>query len=64
MVTAVAVSELYTAVCSGSDLVVYDLRKMSAPLTSKHNAWKDLTRGLVIEGSTIVTASVDGVARF
>ncbi|CAD2217919.1 hypothetical protein AGDE_11671 [Angomonas deanei] len=64
VVTAVAVSDKYAAACSGSDLLVWDLRKMTNPVATKHNAWKDLTRGLVIEGNLIVTASVDGITRF
>lgn len=64
VVTAVAVNEKYVSVCSGSDLIVWDLRKMTTPLHKKANAWRDLTRGLVMDGKTIVTASVDGVARF
>lgn len=64
VVTAVAVSDKYTAVCSGSDLLMWDLRNLRTPLAVKLNAWKDLTRGLVIDGNLIVTASVDGVTRF
>lgn len=64
VVTAVATNGKYVSVCSGSDLIVWDLRKMNVPLATKSNAWRDLTRGLAIDGNTIVTASVDGVARF
>lgn len=64
VVTAVATNGKYVAVCSGSDLIVWDVRRMATPLATKSNAWRDLTRGLAIDGNTIVTASVDGVARF
>eukprot|EP00796_Vickermania_ingenoplastis_P005426 gene5426-3911_t len=64
VVTAVATNGKYISVCSGSDLMVWDLRKMNTPLATKTNAWRDLTRGLAIDGNTIVTASVDGIARF
>eukprot|EP00796_Vickermania_ingenoplastis_P010977 gene10977-7622_t len=60
VVTAVATNGSHVAVCSGSDLMVYDVRKMKSPLAIKTGAWKDLTRGLVMDGSMIITASVDG----
>lgn len=63
VITAVAMNERYISACSGSSLYVWDPRKMDRTLAVKANAWKDLTRGLVLDGSTIVTASVDGVAR-
>ncbi|CCW61511.1 unnamed protein product [Phytomonas sp. EM1] len=64
VVTAVAVNQKYAAVCSGPDLFVWDMRQLASPLSVKKNAWKDLTRGLVIDDSVVVTASVDGVTRF
>lgn len=64
VVTAVSANENFIAACSGTDLTVWDIRRMNSPLATKSNGWRDLTRGLVIDGSTIVTASVDGVARF
>ncbi|GET90954.1 hypothetical protein, conserved [Leishmania tarentolae] len=63
VITAVAMNERYISACSGSSLYVWDPRKIDQPLAVKVNAWKDLTRGLVLDGNTIVTASVDGVAR-
>ncbi|KAK7195383.1 WD domain, G-beta repeat [Novymonas esmeraldas] len=63
VITAVAVNDRYVSACSGSSLYVWDPRRMDRTLAVKANAWKDLTRGLVLDGNTIVTASVDGVAR-
>lgn len=63
VITAVAVNDRYVSACSGSSLFVWDPRNMDRTLAVKTNAWKDLTRGLVLDGNTIVTASVDGVAR-
>ncbi|ORC90713.1 uncharacterized protein TM35_000071370 [Trypanosoma theileri] len=64
VITAVAVDDRHIAVCSGSDLVVWDVRKFTSPLAAKQKAWKDLTRGLVMDGDIVITASADGVARF
>ncbi|KAH9579981.1 Dynein heavy chain region D6 P-loop domain [Trypanosoma melophagium] len=64
VVTAVAVDDRHIAVCSGSDLVVWDVRKFTSPLAGRQKAWKDLTRGLVIDDDIVITASADGVARF
>lgn len=63
VVTAVSMNDQYVTACSGSSLFVWDQRKMDRTLAEKPNAWKDLTRGLVLDGKTVVTASVDGVAR-
>ncbi|KAG5473338.1 hypothetical protein CUR178_03258 [Leishmania enriettii] len=63
VITAVAMNDRYISACSGSSLYVWDPRNMSHALAVKANAWKDLTRGLVLDGNTIVTASVDGIAR-
>ncbi|KAG5498844.1 hypothetical protein JKF63_03133 [Porcisia hertigi] len=63
VITAVAMNDRYISACSGPNLHVWDPRNMNRPLALKTNAWKDLTRGLVLDGNTIVTASVDGVAR-
>ncbi|AIO00560.1 hypothetical protein LPMP_303380 [Leishmania panamensis] len=63
VITAVAMNDRYVAACSGSSLYLWDPRKMDRTLALKANAWKDLTRGLLLDGNTIVTASVDGVAR-
>lgn len=64
VVTAVATNERLVAACSGADLIVWDMRRFHSPLATKTNAWKDLTRGLTIDDNLIVTASVDGIARF
>ncbi|RNF06654.1 hypothetical protein TraAM80_03850 [Trypanosoma rangeli] len=64
VITAVSISDKYVAACSGSDLLVWDLRRIVAPLAIKQRAWKDLTRGLIMDGDVIITASADGVARF
>lgn len=64
VVTAVATNGKLIAACSGSNLSVWDVRRMATPLATKTNAWRDLTRGLIIDDSLIVTASVDGIARF
>ncbi|KPA83486.1 hypothetical protein ABB37_03098 [Leptomonas pyrrhocoris] len=63
VITAVAVNDRYVSACSGSSLFVWDPRMMDRTLAMKTNAWRDLTRGLVLDGNIIVTASVDGVAR-
>ncbi|KPI84801.1 hypothetical protein ABL78_6151 [Leptomonas seymouri] len=63
VITAVAVNDRYVSACSGSSLFVWDARMMDRTLAVRTNAWKDLTRGLVLDGNTLVTASVDGVAR-
>jgi WD40 repeat protein len=63
VITAVAVNDRYVSACCGSSLFVWDPRMMDRTLAVKTNAWKDLTRGLVLDGNTIVTASVDGAAR-
>ncbi|KAH8613657.1 putative Dynein heavy chain and region D6 of dynein motor [Trypanosoma vivax] len=64
VVTGVAVNGTYVAACCGPDLVVWDARKFSTPLAHKQGAWKDLTRGLIIDGNIVVSASADGVTRF
>nr|CCC91165.1 conserved hypothetical protein [Trypanosoma congolense IL3000] len=64
VVTAVVAHGDHIAACCGSDLFVWDVRSMSRPLALQQNAWKDLTRGLVMDNNFIVTASADGVARF
>lgn len=63
VITAVAVNDRYVSACSGPSLFVWDPRMMDRTLAVKTNAWKDLTRGLVLDGNMVVTASVDGVAR-
>ncbi|RNF14519.1 uncharacterized protein Tco025E_05789 [Trypanosoma conorhini] len=64
VITAVSVSDKHVAACSGSDLIVWDLRRIGTPLATKQRAWNTLTRGLIIDGEVIITASADGVARF
>ncbi|KEG15485.1 hypothetical protein DQ04_00061230 [Trypanosoma grayi] len=64
VITAVSAHDKYIAACSGSDLFVWDVRKFVTPLATKQKAWKDLTRGLVMDGDIIITASADGVVRF
>ncbi|PWV15544.1 hypothetical protein C3747_28g351 [Trypanosoma cruzi] len=64
VITAVSISDRYVAACSGSDLIVWDLRRLGTPLATKQRAWKDLTRGLIIDEDVVITASADGVARF
>lgn len=64
VVTAVAVSDNYLGMCTGTQLLVYDQRSTSNPIGKQMNAWRELTRGLVIEDGRAITASVDGVVRF
>lgn len=64
VLTACAVSEQHVAACSGSSLYLWDLRMLHQVLAVKNRAWNGLTRGLVLAEKTLVTASVDGAARF
>lgn len=64
VLTACAVSEQHIAACSGSSLYLWDLRMLHQVLAVKNRAWNGLTRGLVLADKTLVTASVDGAARF
>lgn len=66
VLTATAISENYAAACSGSSLYLWDLRNFHQILAVKNKAWSGLTRGLVMDHKTkmLVTASVDGIARF
>ena len=66
VLTATAISDNYAAACSGSSLYLWDLRNFHQILAVKNKAWSGLTRGLVMDHATkmLVTASVDGIARF
>lgn len=64
VLTATAISETHIAACSGSNLFVWDLRALHQVLAVRNKAWNGLTRGLVLDGNSLVTASVDGAARF
>jgi len=64
VLTATALSDTHAAACSGSSLFLWDLRMLNQVLAVKNKAWNGLTRGLVLQGHTLVTASVDGNARF
>jgi WD40 repeat protein len=64
VLTATALSDTHAAACSGSSLFLWDLRMLNQVLAVKNKAWTGLTRGLVLHDHTLVTASVDGNARF
>eukprot|EP00658_Telonema_sp_P-2_P076481 TRINITY_DN6700_c0_g1_i2.p1 TRINITY_DN6700_c0_g1~~TRINITY_DN6700_c0_g1_i2.p1 ORF type:complete len:408 (-),score=88.57 TRINITY_DN6700_c0_g1_i2:116-1339(-) len=66
VLTATAISDNYAAACSGSSLYLWDLRNFHQILAVKNKAWSGLTRGLVMDHTKklLVTASVDGIARF
>lgn len=64
VLTATALTDTHAAACSGSSLFLWDLRNLNQVLAVKNKAWNGLTRGLVMQGNTLVTASVDGSARF
>lgn len=66
VMTAVAIDGNVMAACSGGSLFVWDIRNLREVLCSRQKAWNGLTRGLQIsaEDRIVVTASVDGAARF
>ena len=66
VVTAVALEDNLVAACCGNSLLLWDQRNMAQVYCSKNGAWSGLTRGLQLFATEkiVVSASVDGVARF